>query len=104
MSVSKGGQLAIPKVGDIDEAEQVRAGMFEALELIRDQVQIPAGGRVLIKVNLCLLLGSETGATVDPYLVKYLVEWLFEREQVEEVVIAEADATSLSADVAFKIL
>ena len=78
--------------------------MFDLLELMQSNIQIPANARVLIKVNLCLLLGSETGTTVDPYLVWYLVQWLLERRDVKEITIAEADATHLSADLAFKIL
>jgi len=97
-------QIGITKVTDVDKPAEVRMAMFDLLELMQSQVQVPANARVLIKVNLCLLLGSETGATVDPYLVRYLVEWLLEQRDIKEVIIAEADATHLSADLAFRIL
>ena len=48
--------------------------MFAALDLLDGRIVVPRGARVLIKVNLCLLLGHETGATVDPSLVRYLIE------------------------------
>lgn len=97
-------RVAITKVADVDNSAKVREAMLDLLELMQSYLQVPADARVLIKVNLCLLLGSETGATVDPYLVRYIVEWLLERRDIKEIIIAEADATHLSADPAFKIL
>jgi len=79
----------------------VRAKMYELLDLLQASIQIPVDARVLVKVNLCLLLDCETGATVDPRLVKFLAEWLLERRSIKEIVIAESDATALSADRAF---
>lgn len=104
MVTTERAQIGITKVADVDNPAEVRVAMFDLLELMQSNIQIPANARVLIKVNLCLLLGSETGTTVDPYLVWYLVQWLLERRDVKEITIAEADATHLSADLAFKIL
>jgi len=75
--------------------------MYELLDLLQDSILIPADARVLVKVNLCLLLDCETGATVDPRLVRFLAEWLLERRSIREIVIAESDATALNADRAF---
>lgn len=104
MVTTERAQIGITKVADVDDPMEVRMAMFDLLELMQSNIQVPANARVLIKVNLCLLKGSETGATVDPYLVRYLVEWLLEQRDVEEVIIAEADATHLNADLAFTIL
>ncbi len=94
-------RVGIVQVQDIDNDAQVRMKMYELLGLLQDDIQIPAEARVLIKVNLCLLLDSETGATVDPRLVRFLIEWLQERHKVREIIVAEADATALSADRAY---
>lgn len=111
MGSSKGCEMKKPqahvgiiKVTDIDNSDQVQNAIHSLLDMLRDFIHIPAKARVMIKVNLCLLLGSETGATVDPFLVRYLVEWLSEHFDLERIYIAEADATHLSADMAFKCL
>jgi uncharacterized protein (DUF362 family) len=104
MMLNQAARVAITRVEDVDDAEQARRAVFEALELIADRIQLPPRARVMVKVNLCLLLGHETGATVDPQLVHYLVEWLIERHDIEEAIIAEADSTSLNATVAYRVL
>lgn len=97
-------QVGIVRAQDIDDDALVRAKMYELLDLLQDSIHIPANAQVLIKVNLCLLLDCETGATIDPRLVRYLAEWLLERRSVKEIVIAESDATALNADRAFYCL
>lgn len=97
-------RIAITRTDDIDDAAENRRALVEAIELLGDRVRIPARARVMIKVNLCLLLGPETGATVDPLLVRYLIDWLVERHDIAEAIIAEADSTSLDASVAFRVL
>ena len=94
-------RVGIVQVQDIDDDMQLRMKMFELLGSLQDRIQIPANARVVIKVNLCLLLDCETGATVDPRLVRYLVEWLLERRSIKEIIIAESDATALNADRAY---
>lgn len=94
-------RVGILRVEDIDDERQVRARMFELLDLLADRIQIPEQARVVVKVNLCLLLDCETGATIDPRLVKHLAEWLLERRRVSEIIIAESDATALNADRAY---
>jgi uncharacterized protein (DUF362 family) len=97
-------QVGIVRAEDIDDNALVRAKMYELLNLLRDSIQTPADARVLIKVNLCLLLDCETGATVDPRLVRFLAEWLLERRSIKKIIIAESDATALDADRAFYCL
>lgn len=97
-------QIGIVRAQDIDDDALVRTKMYELLDLLQDSIQIPADARVLIKVNLCLLLDCETGATIDPRLVRFLAEWLLERRSIKEIIIAESDATALSADRAFYCL
>jgi uncharacterized protein (DUF362 family) len=94
-------QVGIIKVQDIDDDTQVRIKMYELLDLFQDYIQVPANAKVVIKVNLCLLLDSETGATVDPRLVRFLSEWLMERHSIREIIVVESDATALSADRAY---
>ena len=98
---SQTAKVGIVRVQDIDDDVLVRVKMYELLDLLQASIQIPADARVLVKVNLCLLLDCETGATIDPRLVKYLAEWLLERRSIKEIIFAESDATALSADRAF---
>ena len=94
-------KVGIVRAQDIDDDAGVRAKMGELLDLLQDSIHIPDNARVLIKVNLCLLLDCETGATVDPRLVRFLADWLQERYNISEIILAESDATALSADRAF---
>src|SRR5512138_187753 len=94
-------QVGIVRAQDIDSDTLVRKKMFELLDMLQSNIQIPVNARIIVKVNLCLLLDCETGATIDPRLVKFLAEWLLERYSIQEIIIAESDATALSADRAF---
>lgn len=97
-------RVGIVRVENIDDDALVLAQMFTLLDKLKESIRIPAGARVLIKVNLCLLLDCATGATIDPRLVRYLAEWLRERYGVGEIIIAESDATALDADRAYACL
>jgi uncharacterized protein (DUF362 family) len=46
----------------------------------------------------------DSGVTVDPFIVRCLAEWLLQNYPIESVVVAEADATELNADLAFRAL
>lgn len=94
-------RVGIVRAEDIDNDELVRAKMFELLDMLRDTIKIPENARVIVKINLCLLLDCETGATVDPRLVRYMAQWLLDRYSIQEIILAESDATALSADRAF---
>jgi uncharacterized protein (DUF362 family) len=94
-------QVAIVHAQNIDDDALVRSRMYELLDLLRDSIQVPPNARVVIKINLCLLLDCETGATTDPRLVQFLAQWLLDHRSIREIVIAESDATTLNADRAF---
>jgi uncharacterized protein (DUF362 family) len=94
-------QIGIVQTQNIDEDALVRLKIYELLDLLQDSIHVPVNAQVLVKVNLCLLLDCETGATIDPRLVRFLAEWLLERHSIKEIVIAESDATALCADRAF---
>jgi len=70
----------------------------------RDEINIPPKADIMIKPNICLVKGYETGATVDPFVVKCLVDWLLQNYDIKTITIGEADATELNVDVAFKVL
>jgi uncharacterized protein (DUF362 family) len=101
MISSQIARVGIVRTQDIDDDALVRTKMYELLDMLQDNIQIPVNAQVLIKVNLCLLLDCETGATVDPRLVRFLAEWLLEQRSISEIIIAESDATALSANRAF---
>ena len=96
--------IAVKRVPNIKEYQSIRKAVVSLLERIKDKIEIPNRAVALIKVNLCLLLGPETGATVDPRVARAIVEWLEANYNIERVIIAEADATHLSAAMAFKAL
>lgn len=101
MMTSQPARIGIVRAENIDNDLLVRQKMVELLNLLQENIRIKANARIIIKVNLCLLLDCETGATIDPRLVKFLIEWLLEKYDIKEIIIAESDATALSADRAY---
>ncbi len=96
--------VGITQVQDVDNRAEIRSAFYDLLDLIRPELPFQRGKRVLVKANLCLIKGYETGATVDPFVVRCFAEWLLERYDPAEIIIAEGDATHLNADIAFKVL
>lgn len=96
--------IAVQKIEDIYSDNTVEDSIFLLMDEYKPYIKIPDNAIIIIKVNLCLLLGPETGATVDPRVVKYISKWLLKSYNLKEIIIAESDATHLSADMAFKIL
>jgi len=96
--------VAVEEVEDIDRYEVIERHTETLLASLRDRLTFKEGATALIKVNLCLLMGPETGATVDFRVARALVKWLQSSGKVSHVIIAEADATHLNADMAFKAL
>lgn len=94
----------IEKVENIFSYDEIKKVLFGILDNFRDVVDAKPKTTTLIKVNLCLLKGPETGATVDPRVVRALVEWLISNYDFKKIYLAEADATHLDAEMAFKIL
>jgi uncharacterized protein (DUF362 family) len=100
----KKAQVMVQRVEDIDSSASKRQALRHILETLAPAVSIPPDSTVLVKVNICLVKGPETGSTLDPYLARCLAEWLLEERRVRKVQIAESDATHLNADLAFKVL
>ena len=96
--------VILKKVSNIHNYKTIREGIWYLLDCLKNKIEIPNKTTVVIKVNLCLLMGPETGATVDPRVARATVEWLTSHYNIEKVIIAEADATQLSANMAFKAL
>ena len=96
--------VCLERVNDIFSYREIRESVEKILDPVANRITVRNGGSILIKVNLCLLKGPETGATVDPIVAKALVDWLTHRYDTHQIIIAEADATHLSADMAFRIL
>lgn len=94
--------VVLKKVSSIHDYASVRDGVNALLDDQKARLTVPEDATVLIKVNLCLLMGPETGATVDPRVARAIIEWLKANYRIRKVYIAEADATHLSADMAFK--
>jgi uncharacterized protein (DUF362 family) len=100
----KNFKVCVGKVGNISGYNEIKNCLYGILNKMRDNINIIPGGKALIKLNLCLLKGPETGATVDPRVAKALTEWLLENYDLAKIWLAEADATHLGAEMAFKAL
>jgi uncharacterized protein (DUF362 family) len=92
------------KICDIRNYENIRDGLKVLLDSIQQRVTIREEATIVIKANLCLLMGPETGATVDVRVARALIEWLRARYRPKLVYIAESDATHLDAEMAFRAL
>lgn len=99
-----GSRVWIEKVENIFSYDEIRRVLFSVLDNFKNDLNPKPKINTLIKLNLCLLKGPETGATVDPRVVRALVEWLIHNYGFKKIYLAEADATHLNAEMAFKIL
>ncbi|MBA7538309.1 hypothetical protein ES705_30584 [subsurface metagenome] len=98
--------VGIAKVKHPQNKSEIKSELFNLLDQVkkRGKIKIPPKASIMIKPNICLVRGYETGATVDPFIVKCLVDWLLQNYDIETVTIGEADATELNVEVAFKVL
>ncbi len=98
--------IGIAGVESIESHPEIKTATYLLLNEMKkkDLLNIPVSGQVMIKPNICLVRSYETGATVDPYLVKCLVDWLLENYDLEKIYIGESDATMLNLNVAFRAL
>ena len=98
--------VGIAKVEHLQNTSEIKYALFDLLNQMKNmgKIKIPPKAKVMIKPNICYIKGYETGATVDPFVVKCLVEWLLQNYDIESITIGEADATELNADIAFKVL
>ena len=98
--------VGFAKVKQVLDRAEVRRRLIEILDemKLRSHLVVTRNATVLIKPNICHVRGYETGATVDPYVAKCLVDWLLKTYQIRRITIGEADATRLNVDVAFRVL
>ena len=98
--------VGIARVKRVEDKAEIKLALFDILGQVRQRanIQLPSKAKVMIKVNLCLVKGYETGTSVDPFIARCLVEWLLQEFAPEVIYIGEADATELNADIAFKAL
>jgi uncharacterized protein (DUF362 family) len=87
-----------------DSQDDIRQGVFDLLNMFDHIIPPLDNAIVMFKINLCLLIGPDTGATVDPRVVRSMAEWFFQYRKIKELIIAESDATHMSADIAYKAL
>jgi uncharacterized protein (DUF362 family) len=93
-------KVSVVKVGDDD----VRAAVYRSLDLLRVPVDRPID-TVVIKPNLCHYFTPDTGITTDPRVVGSVIDYIRERINGDaDIVVGEADATGMRADVAFQVL
>jgi uncharacterized protein (DUF362 family) len=104
--MTKKNIVGIAKVKHFQNKSEIESIFFNLLNQMKKvgEIKIPPKADVMIKPNICLVKGYETGATVDPFVVKCLVEWLVQNYDIKTITIGEADATELNVDVAFKVL
>ena len=98
--------VGIAKVKHLKNESAIESALFNLLDQMkkRGKIKIPQKANVMIKPNICLVRGYETGVSVDPFIVKCLVDWLLQNYDIETITIGEADATELNVEVAFKVL
>lgn len=98
--------IGIVKVNQPFNKSDIKINLFNLLNQMKNRgnINIPHKANVIIKPNICLVKSYETGATVDPFVVKCLVDWLLQNYNIKTISIGEADATLLNIDVAFKVL
>lgn len=98
--------VGIAKVKHPQNKPEIESALSNLLDQMkqRDKIKIPPKASIMIKPNICIVRGYETGVSVDPFIVKCLVDWLLQNYDVEAITIGEADATELNVEVAFKVL
>lgn len=98
--------VGIAKVKHPQNNSEIRSALFNLLDQIekRNKIKISQDANIMIKPNICLVKGYETGTTVDPFIIKCLVDWLLQNYDIKAITIGEADATELNVEVAFKVL
>ena len=98
--------VGIVRVENPQNKSEIRNALFNLLDQMKErgEIKIPQKADIMIKPNICLVRGYETGATVDPFVVKCLIDWLLQNYNIKAITIGEADATELNIEVAFKVL
>ena len=70
--------VGIAKIKHPQNKSEIRNELFNLLNQMkkRNKIKIPSNAKVMIKPNICLVRGYETDVSVDPFIVKCLVDWL----------------------------
>ena len=104
--MTKKNIVGIAKVNHPQNKSEIESALFNLLTQMkqRNKIKIPPKASIMIKPNICIVRGYETGVSVDPFIVKCLVDWLLQNYDIEAITIGEADATELNVEVAFKVL
>jgi hypothetical protein len=68
----------IAKITHPQNKSEIESTLFNLVDKMkeRNKIKIPSNANVMIKPNICLVRGYETGVSVDPIIVKCLVNWL----------------------------
>ena len=98
--------VGIAKVKHPQNKPEIKDALFNLLDQMkqRGKIKISQKANIMIKPNICLVRGYETGVSVDPFVIKCLVDWLLQNYDIKTITIGEADATELNVEVAFKVL
>lgn len=98
--------VIISRVKQLQNKSEIKNKIFNLLDTMKniDNIKIPSKANIMIKPNICCTKSHETGATVDPFIVKCIVDWLLLNYDIKTITIGEADATELDIDIAFKLL
>ena len=70
--------VGIAKIKHPQNKSEIESTLFNLVDEMkeRNKIKIPSNAKVMIKPNICLVRGYETGVSVDPFIVKCLVDWL----------------------------
>ena len=70
--------VGIAKVKHPQNKSEIKDALFNLLNQMKEKgkIKIPTKANILIKPNICLVRGYETGVSVDPFIAKCLVDWL----------------------------
>lgn len=82
----------------------VKEAVYRSLDLLQIEFNEKIKD-VLIKPNLCHYFSSDTGITTDPRVVASIIDYIREKvNTAAKITIAEADATEMKTEIAFKVL
>lgn len=98
--------IIISKIKQFQNKLYIKNDTFNLLDIMKnkDKIKIPSKADIMIKPNICHIKSYDTGATVDPFIVKCIVDWLLQNYDINSITIGEADASELDIDTAFELL
>lgn len=98
--------VVISKIRQFHNKSDIENEIFNLLNIMKnkDKIEIPSKANIMIKPNICSIKSHETGTTVDPFIVKCIIDWLLQNYDIKSIIIGETDASELDIDMAFKLL